>query len=238
MLTPVIDNLKAPNDRISASEYNRRGKAIQSVTRSLVPNAISDSSGMHQRRSRGANGISSKIFEVQSAAAGDGVYNCYEQSLDATDWTDTGGADKLDNKDAVSVEVLNLLENDPEAAYSEMLVPGDKIKAWEFKDDENNTRWVGVPISGTLPRRARTRAAAGAGTTIACNLIGNDGQEILAGLGSNIIVNCSICNGADLDEATPLLEDNIDIFVQNIQGKWWCGQIFDTHKICVCEEPP
>ena len=39
-----------------------------------------------------------KIFEVQSAAAGDGVYNCYQQKLDATDWTDTAGADKFDDK--------------------------------------------------------------------------------------------------------------------------------------------
>ena len=46
-----------------------------------------------------------KIFEVQSAAAGDGVYNCYEQTLDATDWTNTSGQRKTDGKNETEIEV-------------------------------------------------------------------------------------------------------------------------------------
>jgi hypothetical protein len=50
MLIPGIDII-GERDRISAREYNRRGKTIQTLTRSAGTLALSDSSGLHIRRS-------------------------------------------------------------------------------------------------------------------------------------------------------------------------------------------
>lgn len=46
----------------------------------------------------GIGSLPHKIYEVRSAAGADGVYNCYEKVIDATNWSDTSGADKLVNK--------------------------------------------------------------------------------------------------------------------------------------------
>lgn len=89
-----------------------------------------------------------KIFEVQSVATGDGVYNCYEQTLDATDWDDYDGDDKFDDKDTTSVEVLNLFESDPAANYTPGIGKGARLSCWQWSDDEGNKRWVGVPLLG------------------------------------------------------------------------------------------
>ncbi len=178
-----------------------------------------------------------RIFEVQSAldTPSDGIYKCFEQTLDATEWADTAGDDKFDDKDAVEVEVLNLLESNPAATYAAYLSPGDRIAAWQTKDDEGTNRWIGIPIDLGRTRRARTRAAAGAATTIACNLINpRDGLEITSGLGSNITVNFDVAGGGDLNSCIPRIPNDFDITVTNIEGVWYCTTIFQTSEDCVC----
>lgn len=177
-----------------------------------------------------------KIFEVQSAATGDGIYNCYEQKLDATDWDDTSGADKFYDKDAVSVEVFNLLENNPIATYAPSLALGDRIKASSFVDDEGNSRLVGMPLI-VGPRFAKTTAAAGGASTIVCNLIGNDGSEITSGLGSGITVDCEISGAGDLNTAFPRLRSGQGIMVVNLRGKWWSDWGFGIVQNCACTAP-
>lgn len=49
---------------------------------------------MRRRNISGGGSLNIKIFAVQSEAAGDGVYNCYEQTLDGSEWDDTTGAPK------------------------------------------------------------------------------------------------------------------------------------------------
>jgi len=168
-----------------------------------------------------------KIFEVQSAATGDGVYNCYEQTIDKTEWDDTSGDDKFDDKNTTEVEILNLYENDPESSYKEGLAKYDRIIAWKKKDDEENDRWVGVPVAGAVVRRAITTQDAPADTKITANLYDNTDTEIESGLGSAIDVYCEIVGGGNLEDAVPLLKDDQDIFVINIQGKWWCTALFE-----------
>lgn len=123
-----------------------------------------------------SSGTNIWIFEVQSQATGDGVYNCYKQKLDATDWTDTSGVDKFDDKEEtpVAVEVLNLLESDTESTYQPALAKYDLIVAWHIKDDEGNTRWVGIPVINDS-RRAITTQAAPAATYITANLYDRHG---------------------------------------------------------------
>lgn len=169
-----------------------------------------------------------KIFKVQSAAAGDGVYDCYEQTLDATEWEDTDGDDKFDDKeDEDSVEVLSLLESDPESSYASALAVGDRLQCWKWTDDEENDRWVGIPLVSNPVRKAKTTQAAPSQEYITANLYKHDDTEITSGLGSNIDVYCNVNGGGNLDKSIPLLKDDQDIFVVNIQGKWWCEMPFN-----------
>jgi len=161
-----------------------------------------------------------EIFEVQSAAAADGVYNCYKQKLLASGWQ-AGHGDKFADYDTVSVQVFNLIENNTVMAYEEALAKHDRIAAWEVMDDGGNTHWVGMPLTPSV-REARTTEAAGASTSITCNLIDNDGEtEIESGLGSGIEVYFKPTDGADLNASSPRFADDDYLFVQNISGKWW-----------------
>jgi len=174
-----------------------------------------------------------KIFEVQSEATGDGVYNCYEQTLDATEWDDTAGDPKFDNANTTSVEVLNLAEYNPESTYVAHLAAGDLIAAWQKMDDENNKRWEGVPFrqaNADRSRRAYINANAGSGLTIACKL---DSPA-----GTAITVYCDITQGGlDLDEAEPRLSTGGYMMVEKIGGVWRCTScIFQPTVNCDCYE--
>jgi hypothetical protein len=213
---------------------------LESLTRSASPYTLVDGTGRHQRRNPSGT-TDFKIFEVQSAATGDGVYTCREQTLDATEWDDTAGDAKFDELNTTEVEVLNLLENDPEATYKEALLVLDKIKAWQMRDDEGGVRWVGIPVSGgNQTRIAQTTQAAPADIKITANLLGNGGNEKTSGLGSGIDVYCIVTpnttttSTVKLNSAIPRLVDNQYIFVTNIQGKWWCTTIFQVSEDCVC----
>jgi len=52
-----------------------------------------------------------KIFTVNSNATGNGVYNCYEQDIDADKWNTSNNTDYLDNKNTDAIEVWNIDEN-------------------------------------------------------------------------------------------------------------------------------
>ena len=177
-----------------------------------------------------SNGLVIKIFEVQSEATGDGVYNCYEQTLDATEWDDTAGDPKFDDKNTTSVEVLNLAEFNPEAEYVAHLATGDLIVAWRKVDDEHNARWVGIPLRqgahGAGVRLAYCSEAAPADNTIAATLDHTSGTAIT--------VTCHICGGSALNEAVPRLADNDEIFVVKIGATWYCTTVFDTSEDCDC----
>lgn len=183
-----------------------------------------DSGGFHTRRAPGIDAIiAGKIFEVQSAAAGDGVYNCYEQKLLDAEWDDTEGTSKFDNKDAepVEVEVFNLLENDPVADYAPALALYDRIQAWQVIDDEDNKRWVGIPLV-EIPRLAITAEHAPEADNLKCNLVLNNGVEAAEGeLGFEIDVYGTISGGGSLAFTVPTMAIEDPVFIENIQGKWW-----------------
>jgi len=193
----------------------------------------------------GATGVTGSsgftIFEVQSdqsGVTGDGIYDCYEQEIDATEWPDTAGTDKLINKNTTQVEIFNAFENNPEATYKEALATGDKLLTWEVPDDEAGTRVVGIPIVSGQVRRARTAAAAGATTTIVCNLLDNAGDEITSGLGSAITVNFDICGGGNCNAAVPRFANDDYLFIVNIQGNWWYPIALQGTEDCDCYEAP
>ena len=170
-----------------------------------------------------------EVFEVQSAALADGVYNCYKQKLLASAW-EAGHGDKFADVDTTNIEVFNLLENDTVSEYERALAPHDRIAAWPMKDETGESRWVGRPISPSI-RMARTTESAPADTEINCNLIDNDG-EITTGLGSGVEVSCRTTEGANLNEARPRLADDEYIFVGNTQGTWWSITVFQRTEDC------
>lgn len=72
---------------------------------------------------------------------------------------------------------------------------------------------------------------AGAGTTINCYLDTNL-------TGTVVTVSCSIFGGSDLNEASPLLNnDGNPIFVRSIGGMFWCVSLFDVVEECGCTTP-
>jgi len=96
-------------------------------------------------------GSSLKIFEVQSVGSGDGIYDCYEQILDADQWAGTGDEPKFDDKDTTETEVLNLAEIGLEGEYVAALSVGDTLVAWQAVDDKGTKRWIGL-LSGAFGR--------------------------------------------------------------------------------------
>ena len=212
------------------------GQVVRNIleTDKQSQNTVADTMRIHITETQQYN---SKIFEVQSAATGDGVYNCYEQRLDATEWADTAGDDKLDDKDAVSVEVLNLLENDPVSSYTPALGKYDRIRAWLINDDEGNSRWAGVPLVSAVRWVKATEngpATAIASTTITCNLWLNNGAEATSGqLGYHIEVAAEDCEGSpDWDEVVPTIKSGNYYPAHNEQGTWAFAFAFTIMDIC------
>ncbi len=221
--------LVANRDRVGASDYNRAMETIEKLSRSLAMNGMIDSSGILTHKSPPSMLGQSKTFAVQhvATAGGDGVYDCYEMLLDATEWNDTAGDDRVDSKDAVEVEVLNLYELHCNATYVAALVAGDLLKAWRWTDDEGTSRWVGIPIMGGFVRQAKTKAAVGATTTISCKLVNQDDAEV----GAAFTVNFRTTDSADMDAVWPILASGTYIFIENIAGKWWCVQTFGKLEV-------
>ena len=131
-----------PNkSRVSASEYNHLVDLVTTMAKGASQDCFIDSTGVHIRKKRQKSGVDIRLFRVVSEATGDGIYNCYEQTLDATEWADTDGDSKFDDKDAVSVEVLNIAESGED---NHALSASDILVAWKMTDDESNIRWIGL----------------------------------------------------------------------------------------------
>lgn len=181
----------------------------------------------HQNQTFGA----CKVFEVQSAGTGDGIYNCYEQTLDATEWADTAGDAKFSDRNTTSTEVLNLAEFDPEATYVAQLAAGDMLLAFRVWDDEAGARWYGMPLrkgaQGGAMRLAYVKTTPAAVATVACYLDTD-------ATGTEITVTCHICGGSALNSAFPRLTDGDEIFVTKLSGTWYCVTTFQTSEECVC----
>jgi hypothetical protein len=89
-----------------------------------------------------------------------------------------------------------------------------------------------------IGRRARTKAAAGSGSTIVCNLYDLNGVEQTTGDESGITVYCDIINTTDLNLAVPRLPNNFDITIElhphnATEDRWRCTTaIFQKSKDC------
>lgn len=97
---PKVPNWKKVDARV-VNQLIDRVNVLSKVTASNGIVATVSSLGINLRGSGAGAGVGTRlrIFEVQAAASGDGIYNCYEQTLDATEFGDTAGDDKFDDKD-------------------------------------------------------------------------------------------------------------------------------------------
>jgi len=214
-------------------QYNMLVDTVNKMQRSLFTTGFMDSTGFLTRRPPVSKSEESKIFDVQhvATAGGDGIYDCYEQTLDATEWDDTDGTTKFDDKDSVEVEVLNLYEYDPEVTYVAQLVAGDLLKAWKMTDDEGTSRWVGIPLakSGTkgIFHKSYCKAAAGASTNITCFLdVDTTGVEVS--------VACNISGGGNLNSCIRRLADGDLLLIWDDSGTWRSVEGFTTTEDCDC----
>ncbi|MCH8244621.1 hypothetical protein IIB97_01920 [Patescibacteria group bacterium] len=185
-----------------------------------------------------ASGIAQpmKIYEVQSSATGDGVYNCYEQTVDNVDWASTTEVDKVSDKNAISVEVWNALESYIYIPYAESLFLGDRMVAWESTDSSGVVRVVGVPVVPTIVRLAYVQENSpaddppGTGSLISVKL--GDYKGVASG--DAFDAKCLIYGGSALDEAVPRLTNSSIVFVIQLWGIWYVVTPFIATEDCVC----
>jgi hypothetical protein len=131
-------------------------------------------------------------------------------------------------------QVINILENDPQATYSSALAKGDLMIASPARVSDGSVKWMGFSVSGGNVRLAQTTEDAPGDDNIACNLLDMSGTEITSGLGSGIDVYCKIAGGSALNAAIPRLSDNDQIPVFHANGVWYCSQVFQTTEDCDC----
>jgi hypothetical protein len=227
----AVDHLNEMVDQINLNAQVIGGGAIQSLQTMQGRVNFASIEQINPRIPKRRGGSNFKVFRVVSEATGDGVYNCYEQTLDATEWVDTSGDPKFDDKNTDSIEVLNLAEFDPEATYVAHLATSDLLLAWPMADDEGNSRYIGVPFrkdNADRPRVAYVKTAPGATTTVTCYLDTD-------GTGREITVSCFIAQGGGaLNAAIPLLADGDGIMVSKVGGTWRCLTTFQPTETCDC----
>lgn len=220
----------------TAIEFNRLVKLVSGMAHSLHVQGFSDSTGFHTRRIPGPSELNIKIFAVQDEATGDSVYNCFEQTLDATEWEDTDGDAKFDDLDAEEVEVLNLDEAYPEDTYYAALSAGDLLSSWQMMDDEGTLRWVGTPIikrpvneTFNVPRSARITAVGE--DTLTAKLLDSDGAVIGDGLTVEFREHLGVQHLHDAVWPDFAINDYI-IMMKGRDNKWYFIGTFDDTTVC------
>jgi len=216
--------------RIKPADVDRLIDRVNILSKMTGTGGISVSAGttgvnIHNRMK--AAGRGSYIMEVQSAAAGDGLYTCRKEKLLAAEWADEAGDDKFSDKAEDEYTILNLMENDPEPGYVAHLIAGSLLECWQMSDDGGTSRWVGIPVERlNSVRRAWVKDTPGAVAVVTCYLdVDTTGRQIT--------VYCDICGGNALNDAVPRLSDGDEIYVENVGGTWRAGG-FQASEDCEC----
>ncbi|HIJ67726.1 MAG TPA: hypothetical protein HPP51_05520 [Planctomycetes bacterium] len=123
-----------------------------------------------------------------------------------------------------AAQINRAVQRADQAARREAQVPPDTVQR-------------GQPVRHTSAAGARLaycKNDAGSGTEIECYL-----DEDWNGVGeepSTVTVICSVCNGSNLNEASPRLQDGVWIPVFQAGGNWYCNTVFETVEECDCYE--
>ena len=137
------------------------------------------------------------------------------------------------------MEVLNLYENDPIASHYPALGLYDRLMCWEKSDDENNDRWIGIPLTPQIRivYAAENAPATDCDTTsVTCNLELNNGVEAAVGeLGYEIEVYGSCVGGTEnWNGVVPRIFDTDKLTAQWVNGIWGFTTEFMPSQACAC----
>ncbi len=233
MLTP-LPKLPGHKKRLSGKDLNvfiDRINLLSRVTGYGGTQVIAGPTGIQIRGGSGGVNSTTRIYRVQDTATGDGVYECFEQLVDSTDWLSTTNLiDKVVDKDSVTVEVWNAYENFIYTPYAEALFANDLMVGWQVNDDEGNIRVVGIPAIPTIVRLAFVQENAPHEALIEIKLADNTGTAA----GATIEATCIIYGGSFLDEAVPRLTTSSIVFVIQLWGLWYVLSPFITTEDCTC----
>ena len=233
----LLKKLPRWRKKVSADDYNRLVDRINVLSKIQGVDGTQVYTGPTgvKVRGGGAGGTGqARLYEVQSAATGDAVYNCHEHEIDATDWNSTTEVDKLEEKNTTDVEVWNAISNYIYAPWADSLIANDRMIGWQSTDDEGNKRVAGIPLIPTIVRMAYTQENAPSDQYISCKLA--DYRGIAAG--SAFDVTCIIFNGTALNAAVPRLTSGQVIFIINMWGVWYCVTPFQASEDCGCYSAP
>ncbi len=235
MIVP-FKHLRAHKDKVSAKQYNKLVDLVGMLANSLLSDGIIAGGMILKRRVSGTGAGTEypiKVFEVQTTATGDGIYHCHEEKLLNAEWETTDGDSHTAEKNTTDVFILNLLEIHCHATYAYALATGDRLAAWQWIDDADTIRWVGIPIGKAFDfvRLAGAQEDAQADALISVKLMNQDGTEI----GAAFDVTCNIAQGgAALNTAIPRIKEDDILTVANIGGTWYCTTLFMPSEDCVC----
>jgi len=138
----------------------------------------------------------------------------------------------------VSVEILNLDENDPytAAGYIPALCLYDRILAWLIVDDGGNNRWVGIPIAPPLRIvKARiipsTEIIGSVAGRVTCDAWLRGAAAVDGELGYGMkIYGRAVPGVITWDDAVPILQVDGFYLVSCEQGHWY----FNDHFMPSC----
>jgi hypothetical protein len=173
------------------------------------------------------------VFEVQEASTGDGVYNCYLQDYISACWTDTTGADRYEDHSTGVFEVMNLLENDPVAAYTPALCKYDRMLVIGTTYEWSVRKLKGIPIT-PMERLVEATEDAQDDNEVVCNVVLNNGAAAANGeLGYHITVYGIINDGSTaLNAAIPRITNTKTYKAYNAQGVWFFKVDFQASQDC------
>ena len=157
------------------------------------------------------------IAEVSTVATGGGYYNCYLQTLDATDW-DSTTADQLEKTGGAGASTVVVLNLDEIGAAKHSLSAGDLIMCGRFTDDEGNARYVGTSCGNGKICRAKTQEAAQGDAYISVKLLNAAGSEV----GAAFDATCIFTDGATAaNTCLPDVATGKTVLISKIQGTWY-----------------
>lgn len=192
-------------DGISAQEWNALVAIAEAVQKSSMPNGIINSAGIHTRRTPGTSSYELKIYRRQENYDLEGVYICYQQVWNGTEFV---------NLDQVPVLCRNVLETSGH-------IFNDNCLFKRIGNPVQNDHIPVVPFGYFEIRWAYCKEDAGEDDTIDCYLD-------VDGTGEEITVYCNLSGIINLYEASRLLKDGdiLPVYYDIDEDKWRSVEAF------------
>jgi len=171
------------------------------------------------------------IYKILSAGIGAGIYTVQKQELVASHWSWTY-SNKFQDTEDDPVEILHLGESNFISGGQPALAAGDLMMGWPYRNSDGTTYLVGKSLMPDVRLAVLTEDPADE-PSVTCNLVGYDLQEITSGLGAGIEVYIKSTEESDnVEDVSPVTEEDRFIFVENVQGRWFWVQVVTAKSNC------